>query len=145
MNAEMGGRGDRRQQHLEGGRREGSSEEGVEVPSKIDFHDPKFTLTSNPYWTNNRCTQKVIDLLSGKEITNFTPVQTEAFVPVLAGCEVIGRSQTGTGKTLMFGIPLITRLRGLAEEKGNSETQTGQMRKGRSISMIVLCPTRELS
>ena len=122
-----------------------SSEEGVEVPYKIKFFDPKFTSTLKPYWTNNGCTQKDINVPSGKGITNFTPVQAEAFVPVLAGREVIGRSQTGTGKTLMFGIPLITRLRGLAEEKGNSETQTGQMRKGRSISMIVLCPTRELS
>ena len=57
MTAELGGRGGRRQQQVEGGRREGSSsseeeeEEGVEEPSKTDFRDPKFTSTSNPYWT----------------------------------------------------------------------------------------------
>ena len=133
MTSELGGRGDRRQQQVEGVRWEGSSssseeEVGVEVPSKIDFRDTKFTSTSNPYWTKNGCTQKVIDVLSGKEITNFTPVQAEAFVPVLAGRDVIRQSRTSTGNNLAFGIPTMTRLHGLAEEKGNSEAQTGRMR-----------------
>ena len=96
MTSDIGGQGDGRKQQIEGGQWEGSSppeeEEGVEVPSKIDFHDPKFTSTSNPYWTKNGCTQKVINVLSGKKVTNFTPVQAEAFVPVLAGREVIRRS-----------------------------------------------------
>ena len=39
----------------------------------------------------------------------------------------------------------MTRICGLVEEKGNSETRTGRMRKGRAASMIVLCPTRELA
>ena len=104
MTAELGGRGDIRQQQVEGGRREGSSsEEGVEVPSKIDLSDPKFTSTSNPYWTKNGFTQKVFNVLSSKGKTNFTPVQAEAFVPVLAGRDVIERYRTGTGKTLAFG------------------------------------------
>ena len=50
--------------------------------SKINFCDPKFTSTSKPYWTKNGCIQKVIKLLLGKGITNFTPFQAEAFVPV---------------------------------------------------------------
>ena len=99
MTAKLGGLRDRWQQQVEVGQRDGSwsslsseeeEEEGVEVPSKTDFRDPKFTSTLNPYWTKNGCTQKVIDVLSSKEITNFTPVQAEAFVPVLAGRGVIG-------------------------------------------------------
>ena len=127
MTAELGGRGYRRQQQVEGGLQEGSSledeeeEKGIEVPSKTDFRDPKFTSTSNPYWTKNGCTQKFINLLSSKGITNLTPVQDEDFVPVLEGRHVIGRSRTGTGKTLAFGIPAMTRIHSLAEEKGNSE------------------------
>ena len=59
MTAELGGRGDRRQQQVKRGRRERLSsleeeeEEGVEVTSKIDFRDPKLTLTSNLYWPKN--------------------------------------------------------------------------------------------
>ena len=113
-------------------------EEGVEVPSKIDFCDPKFTLTSNPYWTKKGCTHKVTDVLSGKGITNFNPVQSKAFVPLLSVREIIGRSRMGTGKTLASGIPATTRLLGLAKEKGNSKDRTGRMRKVKSVSMIVL-------
>jgi superfamily II DNA/RNA helicase len=39
----------------------------------------------------------IIDILSNKGITQFTPVQAQAFDPVLAGRHVIGRSRTGTG------------------------------------------------
>ena len=97
MTAEIGGRGDRHQQQVEGGQREGSSlleeeEGGVEVPSKIKFLDPRFTLTSNPYCTKNRCTQKFISVISGEGITNFTPVQVKAFVPVLVGRDAIEKS-----------------------------------------------------
>ena len=81
-------------------REEEEVEEEVEVPSKIYFLNTKFTSTLDPYWTKNWCTHNSIDVLSGKWITNFTPVQTEAFVPVLAGRDVIRRSQTGTGNNL---------------------------------------------
>ncbi|MGK3762224.1 MAG: ATP-dependent RNA helicase DDX21, partial [Bacillariaceae sp.] len=87
----------------------------------------------------------VIDVLSGKGITHFTPVQGEAFGPVLAGRDVIGRSRTGTGKTLAFGLPSITRLVKWLEEKGVRDPQTGSMKRGRPVSMLVLCPTRELA
>ena len=39
----------------------------------------------------------------------------------------------------------MTRLRGLAEEKDNYDTRTGQMRKGRAVLIIVLCPIHELA
>lgn len=83
--------------------------------------------------------QDIIDILSKRGITRFTPVQAEAFGPILAGRDVIGRSRTGTGKTLAFGMPSLTRLVQLAEQKG------GLRRKGRLVSMICLCPTRELA
>ncbi|OEU08954.1 DEAD-domain-containing protein, partial [Fragilariopsis cylindrus CCMP1102] len=89
--------------------------------------------------------QNVIDVLSGKGITHFTPVQGEAFDPILAGRDVIGRSRTGTGKTLAFGLPSITRLVKWLEEKGVRDPQTGNMKRGRAVSMLVLCPTRELA
>lgn len=66
----------------------------------------------------------------------------------MAGRDVIGRSRTGTGKTLAFGIPAATRLVELAKENGNAEVMRDgsiRMRRGRLPSMIVLCPTRELA
>ena len=88
--------------------------------------------------------QEVIDVLSAKGITKFTEVQGSAFKPVLAGRDVIGRSRTGTGKTLAFGIPSLHRLVELAKEKGTVDNN-GRRQRGRGVSMIVLCPTRELA
>lgn len=110
----------------------------------IDFTDPNFLSTTNPHWTEAGLSQDVIDVLSQKGIVRFTPVQAEAFGPVLARRDVIGRSRTGTGKTLAFGLPCLTRLNELANKKGLREAN-GRMRKGRPVSMIVLCPTRELA
>ncbi len=57
-----------------------------------------------------------------------TPVQEQAIPHVLAGRDVIGASQTGTGKTAAFALPLLTRLQ-----------HTG------SPQVLVLEPTRELA
>lgn len=106
--------------------------------------DPDFLRISNPIWQSSGLNPVVIDVLSSKGITNFTPVQGEAFKPVLSGRDVIGRSRTGTGKTLAFGIPSLHRLVMLAEEKGLLDS-FGRRRKGRNTSMLILCPTRELA
>jgi ATP-dependent RNA helicase DDX21 len=86
----------------------------------------------------------VIDVLSAKGITQFTPVQAEAFGPVVARRDVIGRSRTGTGKTLAFGLPSLTRLVKFTEEQGKRDS-SGRMSRGRKPSMLILCPTRELA
>ena len=99
---------------------------------------------TNPRWTRLGLDPKIIDILSEKGITKFTPVQAEAFVPVIAGRHVIGRSRTGTGKTLAFGLPSLTRLVNILKENGTMDSR-GQLRKGRKVSMVVLCPTRELA
>ena len=113
-----------------------------------DFPNPKFLSPSNPHWTKCGVPQDVIDVLSRKGITHFTPVQAKAMRPVLAGRDVIGRSRTGTGKTLAFGIPAMMRLVEIAKETGNAEEArdgTLRMKRGRLPGMIVLCPTRELA
>ena len=46
-----------------------------------------------------------------------TPIQEQSIPPAVAGKDLMGIAQTGTGKTLAFGIPLIQRVfekRGLA-------------------------------
>ncbi len=58
-----------------------------------------------------------------------TPVQQQAIPPLLAGKDVIGQSQTGTGKTAAFAIPLIQ----------------GVDTRSRTVQGLVLAPTRELA
>ena len=93
--------------------------------------------------------QDIIDILFEKGITHFTEVQGKAYKPVVAGRDVIDRSRTGTGKNLAFGLPAMTRLQNIAEEKGAEEKDAvdsqGRRKRGRLPSMLILCPTRELS
>ena len=66
--------------------------------------------------------------------TEPTPIQAMAIPAVLAGGDVIGIAQTGTGKTAAFTLPILTRL-------AASPTPHGQRRRTR---VLVLAPTREL-
>jgi ATP-dependent RNA helicase RhlE len=59
-----------------------------------------------------------------------TPIQGMAIPEALAGKDVMGRAQTGTGKTAAFMLPVLDRLR-------KSE--------GDGLRALVLCPTRELA
>ena len=61
-----------------------------------------------------------------------TPIQRDAIPPALAGRDVLGCAQTGTGKTAAFGLPLLQRL----DEVAGEET---------AIRALVLTPTRELA
>ena len=56
-----------------------------------------------------------------------TPIQTQAIPAAIEGKDIVGIAQTGTGKTLAFGIPMIQRL---AQLKGHG---------------LVILPTRELA
>ena len=59
-----------------------------------------------------------------------TPIQEQAIPPALAGRDVIGCAQTGTGKTAAFVIPMVERLAALP--KGQPQA-------------LILAPTRELA
>src|SRR5216117_3552401 len=67
-----------------------------------------------------------------------TPVQTKAIPLALAGRDVLGSAQTGTGKTAAFGLPMIERL----VLRGNDDGKSLVSRKPRAL---VLTPTRELA
>ncbi len=69
--------------------------------------------------------QQAIDELGFEDPT---PIQDEAIPELLAGHDVIGQAQTGTGKTAAFGLPLLQYL-----DPANEEVQA-----------VVLTPTREL-
>ncbi|HEX4008836.1 MAG TPA: DEAD/DEAH box helicase [Solirubrobacteraceae bacterium] len=71
----------------------------------------------------------VIGTLAGAGITEPFAIQKVVIGDALAGRDVIGKSPTGTGKTLAFGIPLVERIR--AED--------------RRPAALVLAPTRELA
>lgn len=68
-----------------------------------------------------------------------TPIQQQAIPLVLAGHDVLGGAQTGTGKTAAFGLPLLQHLSRTTPAKpthGNG---------GRKPRALILVPTRELA
>lgn len=58
-----------------------------------------------------------------------SPIQARTIPPLLAGRDVLGQAQTGTGKTAAFALPLLARI-----DLARAEPQ-----------LLVLAPTRELA
>jgi ATP-dependent RNA helicase DeaD len=69
---------------------------------------------------------KAIDRLGFEQAS---PIQAESIPPLLAGRDIVGQSQTGSGKTAAFGIPAIEKV------------DTSK----RAVQALILCPTRELA
>ncbi len=76
----------------------------------------------------------LLKALAGEGYTIPTPIQAQAIPGVMAGRDLQGIAQTGTGKTAAFALPILHRL---AAEKRQPE------RKGARV--LVLSPTRELA
>jgi len=78
--------------------------------------------------------QSLTRKLAAQNITEPTPIQTHAIPHALDGHDVMGLAQTGTGKTMAFGLPLVTRL---MEAPGRPAPK--------SVRSLILAPTRELA
>ena len=74
----------------------------------------------------------LVAVLAGEGIISPFPVQAATLPDALAGRDILGRAQTGSGKTLGFSLPLVTRL-------ADGQTAPGRPRG------LVLVPTRELA
>jgi ATP-dependent RNA helicase RhlE len=73
-----------------------------------------------------------------------TPIQKKAIEPALAGRDILGCAQTGTGKTAAFTLPLLQRL--CCEEPRHSVAAApGKRVTCAPIRALVLSPTRELA
>jgi ATP-dependent RNA helicase DeaD len=69
---------------------------------------------------------KAIDKLGFEQAA---PIQAEAIPLLMQGRDIVGQSQTGSGKTAAFGIPAV--------EKADPDK--------RAVQVLILCPTRELA
>ena len=76
---------------------------------------------------------KILQAVQEAGYTEPTPIQTAAIPPVLAGHDLIGIAQTGTGKTAAFTLPILTKL---AASFAQGQT--------RGTKALFLAPTREL-
>jgi ATP-dependent RNA helicase RhlB len=76
---------------------------------------------------------QVMRSIADQKFEYCTPIQEKALEDVLAGKDLVGKANTGTGKTAVFLITILSRL--LAEKKSG---------KG-NVRALVLAPTRELA
>ncbi len=76
----------------------------------------------------------IVDVLSRAGIECPTAIQAKAVPDALAGRDVLGRAQTGSGKTLGFGLPMLSRL-----------AAAGRPAAPTAPRGLVLVPTRELA
>ncbi len=73
-------------------------------------------------------TPNILSVLNQLNFKTPTPIQYKAIPIAIEGKDVVGIAQTGTGKSLAFGIPLMQRLMGLPGKTG-----------------LIILPTRELA
>jgi len=78
--------------------------------------------------------EPLLQALAAEGYTQPTPIQEQSIPLLLAGKDVLGLAQTGTGKTAAFSLPLLQRL---------DENRKRAMPK--STRLLVLTPTRELA
>jgi ATP-dependent RNA helicase RhlE len=77
----------------------------------------------------------ILKALETKGYTQPTPIQEKAIPLLLAGRDLLGCAQTGTGKTAAFAIPILQHL------YADASTKSGP----RKIKALVVTPTRELA
>lgn len=71
--------------------------------------------------------------LEAQGFTQPTPIQTQAIPHVMAGRDLMGLAQTGTGKTAAFGLPILHHLMAI-----------GRAPAPGTVRALILAPTREL-
>jgi len=97
---------------------------------------PSDAATDNPGdFSNFSLCDDLVTRLRSREITHLFPVQVSTYRPIYKGKDVITQARTGSGKTLSFVLPVVSRL------LKNTDSQE----RGRAPTVIVLAPTRELA
>ena len=78
--------------------------------------------------------EPLLRAVSAQDYQTTTPIQAATIPPLLAGKDVLGCAQTGTGKTAAFALPILQKI-----------AQQSSLTKHANIRALVLAPTRELA
>ena len=84
--------------------------------------------TTNQGFGGLGISEEILSVLTKSNFNIPTPIQHKAIPVAIEGKDIVGIAQTGTGKSLAFGIPLIQRLMQLKDGRG-----------------LIILPTRELA
>jgi len=84
--------------------------------------------------------------VAARKYTVPTPIQEKAIPHVMAGKDLLGCAQTGTGKTAAFALPILEMLgQGGCAEKRRPSRRRGKEKSLRPVRALILTPTRELA
>ncbi|MCM2279707.1 MAG: DEAD/DEAH box helicase [Oligoflexia bacterium] len=84
--------------------------------------------TESPQWESLGLSNEALELIRKAGFARPTAVQAQAIPAAIEGADIIASSQTGTGKTASFVLPMVEKFKGREGTFG-----------------IVLCPTREIA
>lgn len=93
-----------------------------------------YDFVTTPTFAELGLAETLLRALSDAQYTHPTPIQAQSIPALIAGRDLLGLAETGTGKTAAFVLPLLQRL---ADEGGRP--QPGAPRA------LILAPTRELA
>jgi superfamily II DNA/RNA helicase len=96
----------------------------VDVPQQVDTEIAEVL----PGFSGYDLPKHLMDSIDYLGFVSQTPIQAKVIPVAMSGRDVIGIAQTGTGKTLSFLVPLITK-----------------MQKGELNRVLIMAPTRELA
>ncbi|WP_353943730.1 DEAD/DEAH box helicase [Streptomyces sp. HUAS MG91] len=100
--------------------------ETVEAVEAVENDEPTVTFA------DLGLPEGVVRKLAQNGVTTPFPIQAATIPDALAGKDILGRGRTGSGKTLSFGLPTLSRLAGGRSEKHKPRA-------------VILTPTRELA
>lgn len=92
------------------------------------FHYERIFMTPKLF-ENMGLSREALKAVSDMGFEEATPIQSQCISLIMSGRDVIGQSQTGTGKTAAFGIPLLEKI----------------APADKHLQAVILCPTRELA
>jgi superfamily II DNA/RNA helicase len=101
---------------------------GLETAPPIDPEAPI------PSWTELGLPAQLVEALNRAGLGKPFPIQARTFPDAVAGRDLLGRGRTGSGKTLGFGLPVLTRL---AQDQSRPQPKRPRA--------LILVPTRELA
>ncbi|KAF1810943.1 putative DEAD/DEAH box RNA helicase [Eremomyces bilateralis CBS 781.70] len=96
-------------------------------------------------WEDSGIHPQVLENVALCKFNKPTPVQSFVIPAALAGLDVVAISQTGTGKTGAYLLPIISRLMGKAKQLCARRAPSPEIRVKAEPLVLVICPTRELA
>jgi ATP-dependent RNA helicase RhlE len=116
----------------------------VEVLRLEEEHPPLERAANGGSFADLGLVASLLDAVREAGYVEPTPIQAQAIPDVLAGRDLMGCAQTGTGKTAAFALPILQRLAAATNDHSRSNGKNNK-HPSRPVRALVLSPTRELA